>query len=139
MDAGIIILFAVVIVLGALLFALVTFGKRGGRALDVQRYRVRWLEIEQSLSRDSEPSLHMAILNADKLVDQALRELGYVGNTMGERIKATRGKLSHREELWAAHKLRNRIAHETGVRVGYNQARRALAGFKRTLKDLGAI
>lgn len=138
MDAGIIILFAIVIVLGVLLFALTTLGKRGGR-LDVEKYRVRWLEIEQSLVKGNETTYHMAILNADKLVDQALRELGYPGETMGERIKATRGKLSHRDELWTAHKLRNRIAHETEVRVSYNQARRALGGFKRTLKDLGAV
>lgn len=138
MDASIIILFAVVIVLGAVLFAIVTLGKRGGR-LDVEKYRVKWLEIEQSLVRNNEASCHMAILNADKLVDQALRDLGFPGDTMGDRLKATRGKLTHREELWAAHKLRNRIAHEPDVRVSYNQARRALSSFKRTLKDLGAI
>ncbi len=138
MDASIIILFAVVIVLGAVLFAIVTLGKRGGR-LDVEKYRVKWLEIEQSLVRNNEASCHMAILNADKLVDQALRDLGFPGETMGDRLKATRGKLTHREELWAAHKLRNRIAHEPDVRVSYNQARRALSSFKRTLKDLGAI
>jgi len=138
MDASIIILLAVIIVLGAVLFALVTLGKHGGR-LDVEKYRVKWLAIEQSLDRNDEMTCHLAVLNADKLVDQALRELGYPGETMGDRIKATRGKLSHRDELWSAHKLRNRIAHESDVRVNYNQARRALAGFKRTLKDLGAI
>ncbi len=138
MNASIIIIFAIVIVLGVLLFALITLGK-GGRALDVEKYRVQWLKIEQSLERGNETSYHMAIVDADKLVDQALRELGYSGQTMGDRIKATRGKLSHRDELWTAHKLRNRIVHETNVHVNYNQARRALGGFKRTLKDLGAI
>ncbi|MCA9334769.1 hypothetical protein KC953_01360 [Candidatus Saccharibacteria bacterium] len=138
MDAGIIILFAMVIVLGAVLFGIVTFSKRGGR-LDVEKYRVSWLEIEQSIVKGNEGSYHLAILNADKLVDQALKESGYVGQTMGDRIKSTRGKLSHRNDLWAAHKLRNRIAHETGVRVSYAQMRRALGGFKHTLKDLGAI
>lgn len=138
MDAGIIILFAVVIVLGAVLFALITLSKRGGR-LDVDKYRVNWLAIEQSIVKGDEGTYQLAILNADKLVDQALRERGYAGETMGERIKSTRGQLSHRNDLWAAHKLRNRIAHESGVRVNYTQARRALSGFKHTLKDLGAI
>jgi len=138
MDSSIIMLFAIVIVVGSALFALITINKRA-TTLDAERYRVKWLEIEQSIVRDNEASYHLAILNADKLVDHALRELGYKGQTTGDRIKATRGKLSHREELWTAHKLRNRIAHEPDVRVNYNQARRALGGFKQTLKDLGAI
>lgn len=138
MDPSIIILFAFVIVIAVVLFALMTFGKRGG-GLDVEKYRVRWLEIEQSLERDNEASYHMAILNADKLVDQALRDKGFRGQTMGDRLKSARGKLAHRNDLWMAHKLRNKIAHETDVRVNYNQARKALASFKATLKDLGAI
>ena len=138
MDASIIILFAIVLVLGVFLFMLTTLNKRGG-ALNVDKYRVQWLAIEQSVVKGSEPSYHLAILNADKLVDQALRERGYAGKTMGDRIKSTRGKLSDRDALWTSHKLRNRIAHEPDVRVNYDQARRALAGFKKTLKDLGAI
>lgn len=138
MDSGIILLFALVIVLGVLFFALMTIGKKG-RILDMEKYRVKWLEIEQSIIKDNEASYHLAILNADKLVDQALRERGFHGKTTGERLKATRGKLSNREEIWFAHKLRNRIAHEPDVRVNYNQVRRALGGFKRALKDLGAI
>lgn len=138
MDSSIILLFAIVIVVGAILFALITFGKRGGN-LDVEKYRVWWLDIEQSLNRDDPTTFHMAILDADKLVDHAMRERGFKGKTMGERLKATRGQLSDRDSIWFAHKLRNRIAHEPGVKINYNQARRALAGFKRALKDLGAI
>lgn len=139
MDSGIILLFSIVLVVGVILFALITFGKSRGGTLDVEKYRVRWLEIEQSIVKDNESTYHMAILNADKLVDQALKDRGFSGQTMGERLKSTRGKLSRREDLWAAHKLRNRIAHEENVRVNYNQMRRALSAFKHTLKDLGAI
>lgn len=138
MDSAIILLFAIVLVIGAILFAVITLGKRGG-TLDVEKYRIRWLEIEQSIKKDDEASYHLAVLNADKLVDQALRERGFRGNTMGDRLKATRGQLSDRDAIWFSHKLRNRIAHEPDVRVNYNQLRRALGGFKRALKDLGAI
>ena len=138
MDSGIILLFATVLVIGVILFAMITVGKRGSR-LDVEKYRVRWLDIEQSVVKDQDQSFQLAILNADKLVDQALRDKGYRGQTMAERLKATRGQLSHREELWSAHKLRNRIAHESDVRVIYNQTRRALNAYKHTLRDLGAI
>jgi transposase len=48
-------------------------------------------------------------------------------------------RFKDRNGLWTAHKLRNRIAHETDVVVGYNEARYALASYKKALKDLGAI
>lgn len=138
MDSGVIFLLAAVIIVGILLFAVVTLSKKGG-AFDVEKYRTRWMTIEQSLVKDNEPSYHMAILNADKLLDQALREAGVKGQTMGDRMKFARDKWSNRDAVWASHKMRNKIAHETDVRVSYDTARRALAGFKQGLKDLGAI
>ncbi len=139
MNASVIILFAAVIIIGVLLFAVITVTKKGTTALNVEKYRSRWLTIEQSLVRDNEPTYHVAVLNADKLLDQALRERGFKGQTMGDRMKFARETWSNRDAVWQAHKLRNQIAHETDIVVGYDQARRALAGFKRGLKDLGAI
>lgn len=138
MDSSVIIIFSFVIFLGILFFVLITFGKRGYK-LDVEKYRVSWMEIEQSIDKNNEASFHLAIINADKLVDQALKDRGVSGKTMGERLKSTRGQLTDRDAIWFSHKLRNRIAHEPSVNVTYQQARRALAGFKRALKDLGAI
>lgn len=138
MEGSLIFLFAAILIVGVLLFAVITFSKRGG-GLDVEKYRMRWLAVEQSLVRDNESSYHLAVLNADKLVDQALRDKGFRGQTMGERLKAAKDKLTRRNDIWEAHKLRNKIAHEPDVRVSYDQSRKALAGFKQALKDLGAI
>ena len=128
---------AAVLIVGALLFAVITMTKGGARGLDIDKYRSKWLEIEQNLTRDDAASHQLSVLHADKLLDQALRDKGVAGNTMGERMKAT--KWSNANAVWASHKLRNQIAHETDVRVDYGTARRALAGFKQGLKDIGAI
>ena len=138
MDGTLIVLFAAVLIIGVFLFAVITLGKKGS-ALDVEKYRSRWLAIEQSIGRDNAASYHMAIMNADKLVDQALKDKGFGGQTMGERLKTAKAALPHRDNIWNAHKLRNRIAHEADAKVSYDQARRALAQYKQTLKDLGAI
>jgi len=138
MDGTLIFLFAAIIIVGAILFALITLSKRGG-GVDVEKYRVRWMTVEQSLDRDNQASYHWAVLSADKLVDQALRDKGFKGQTMGERLKSAKDSLPHRDNIWAAHKLRNQIAHEPDMTVSYDQARRALAQFKQTLKDLGVI
>lgn len=140
MDNGsIIFFFAAILIVGALLFAFINFSRKGASHLDVDRYRSRWLAIEQSLTRDQPASSHMAILNADKLVDQALKERGFGGQTMGERMKTAKSIWSNRNAIWEAHKLRNQVAHEPDANISYESARTALAGFKQALKDLGAI
>ena len=128
---------AAVLIVGAILFAVITMTKGGRTHLDVDAYRSKWLAVEQKLTRDDTASHQLCILNADKLLDQALKEKGVAGATMGERMKAT--KWSNANAIWMAHKLRNQIAHEADVKVDYDAARRALASFKQGLKDIGAV
>lgn len=128
---------AAVLVVGAILFAIITMTRGTTKKLDVDKYRSRWLTIEQSLAHGNEASCQLAVLSADKLLDQAMKEQNTSGATMGERMKVTRW--SNANAVWASHKLRNQIAHEPDVQVTYDTARRALAGFKLGLKDIGAI
>lgn len=140
MDNGsLIFFFAAILIVAGLLFAVISLTKKGSAHLDVDKYRSKWLAIEQSLVRDQPASAHLAVLNADKLVDHALKERGIRGQTMGERMKSAKATWSNRNAIWEAHKLRNQIAHEPDASVSYDAARRALAGFKQALKDLGAI
>lgn len=134
---SIIFFFTAILIFGGLLFAVIALARKSPRGLDVEKYRSRWLAIEQQLKRDETHSYQMCVLNADKLLDQALVEKGVSGTTMGERMKQT--KWSNANVVWTAHKLRNQIAHEPDVRLDYDGARRALAAFKLALKDIGAI
>jgi hypothetical protein len=141
MDQSIIFVLAAVLILGVVLLAVIckVTIKSPGKHLNVEHYRVKCLAIEQQLKRDEPSSYQLSVLNADKLVDQALQESGAKGETMGERLKNTTTKFSDLNGLWTAHKLRNRIAHETDAVVGYDEARFALNCFRKALKDLGAI
>lgn len=132
---------AAILVIGALLFAFVSIFtvRKSARHLNIEQYHVKYLAIENQLKRDEPSSYHLVVLNADKLVDLAMRECGIRGETMGERLKNNSTKFSELNALWTAHKLRNRIAHESDVVVTYDEARYALSCFKKALKDLGAI
>ena len=135
----IILFFAAILIVGGLLFVFVSIAKNSPRELDVEKYRSRWLSIETSLSRNNEGSQTLCILNADKLLDQALRDRGIPGKTMAERMKSCQGKWTNGNGLWAAHKVRNRLAHETDATIDYDRAKQALVAYKQGLKDLGAI
>lgn len=139
MDGTLLAFIVGVLIVGIMLIVVISITHKSPAPLDVDKYRRKWMTIEQQVKRDNEASCHMAIMNADKLLDQALRERGVKGQTMGERMKAANDTWTNANAVWAAHKLRNQIAHESDVRVGYDETRRALAGFKQALKDMGAV
>lgn len=139
MDLTLIFFLAGIIIIGAALFALMSFGKKGTCHINVEQYRVKYLEIENQLDREKSTTFYMTVMNADKLLDQALKDMGTKGETMGDRMRNTSTRFKDREGIWKAHKLRNRIAHETDVVVQYPEASYALSCYKKALKDLGAI
>jgi len=138
-STTIIFFFAAIFIVGGLLFIFISMAKNSPRSLDVEKYRSRWMAIETALSRNNEGSFTLCVLNADKLLDQALRDRGVSGKTMAERMKSCQGKWTNGNGLWAAHKVRNRLAHETDAVIDYDRSKQALVAYKQGLKDLGAI
>lgn len=139
MDQNVLFLLASLFIVGGLLLVIITLTRRGPKQLNVDFYRSEWLKIETQLRRDEESSYQMVVLSADKLLDKALKERDFRGQTMGERMKSANKIWSHSYDVWAAHKLRNKIAHESDAKVSFDDARRALSRFKQALKDVGAV
>lgn len=137
-DTLLLWMFAGIIVLGAILLVAMAFLKRAPKNLDKEKFQADWLTIENSLD-ESQASLQMAILKADSLLDRALKERGFKGETMGERMGAAGRVFTKSDLVWAAHKLRNKIAHEEGPRLNSKLVKRVLASFKQALKDVGAL
>jgi len=55
----------------------------------------------------------LAIIEADIILDDVLKQQGYAGNSLGERLKSiSPNQLESLQDAWEAHKIRNRIAHE---------------------------
>lgn len=136
----IILMLVVIAFIGlVLLIVLTTTRGSGRRLLNQDLYRTAWLEIENNIIRDNSASYQFAILSADKLLDKALIETGVEGETMGERLKHSNKLFRNLNGVWTAHKLRNKIAHESGKRINRILARRMLNIYKNALKDLGAI
>ena len=128
-----------ILAIGILLVVVIMLSKKGPAPLDVEKYRMRWLAIEKQLNKSEPSSFQLCILNADKLLDQAMKDRGVKGTNMGERMKTAKDTWSNANAVWTAHKIRNKIAHETDVKISYEGARLALSAFKQALKDIGAI
>ena len=136
---SVVLFIAAVLIFGGLLFIVISLAKNSPRTIDQDKYRSRWMSIETKLKRDDQNTHIVCVLDADKLLDQALRDRGLSGKTMAERMKQCQGKWTNGNGVWAAHILRNRLAHETDVRIDYERARQALIAYKQGLKDMGAI
>ncbi len=139
MDGGVVtFIISVLIIAGLIFVAILLTGKRGYH-FNKEAYQSRFLSIENSLKKENPASFTVSIIEAAKLLDKAMMEMGIPGKTMGDRLKRSGSRFSDINAVWRAHKLRNAIAHESGFEVGYKQASNALASFKQALKDLGAV
>jgi hypothetical protein len=105
--------------------------------LNQEFYQKRWGELLARVKTNDGMSL--AVIDADKLVDDALKKKHFRGKTMGERLVAAQRNLSDNDAVWYAHKLRNRLVHEDNVRLTKRDVQKALSGFKQALRDLGAL
>lgn len=139
MNGTLIALIVAFIIVGILIYVAITLTQNRKHAFNREEYQADWLAINNSLKKESPDSANMVVVKADKLLDKALVETGIPGKTMGDRLKRLHGRLSNENAVWAAHKMRNQIAHETNFSASYDDARHALAAYKTALKDLGAI
>lgn len=138
MDSVVVIMFIGVLIIGVVLLTVIALTRKKPPGINQDEFRRKWLDVESNLKND-EASIHFAILNADKLLDAALKARGFKGTTMGERMKSARTTFRNNNAVWTAHKLRNQIAHEPDVQIKTQTAKYALGTFKTALKDLGAL
>lgn len=101
---------------------------------------VRWDEIEKHINSTREAEWKFAVIEADKLVEELLKGAGFSGDTMGDRlINIQPGQLTTLQNLWEAHKIRNRLVHDTNYFLRYTEAKRAVGLYEKTLKELQAL
>lgn len=132
------IFLAIVIVFGMVVLVLLNrFAPRRQPRLNQEYFRQQWATL---LARVKTPEgMILAVVDADKLLDEALKKHHFRGKTMGERLVSAQKAISDNDAVWYAHKLRNRLVHEPNVRLKKREAQTALAGFKQGLHDLGAL
>lgn len=100
----------------------------------------RWQEIMDHMGSVKEAQWKFAIIEADKLAEDALKKAGFPGDTLGERLALIQpGQLQNLEGLWEAHKIRNRVAHDLQYFLRYTEAKHAIAQYEGALRELGAL
>ena len=90
-------------------------------------------------SSDNPNDWRLAIIEADIILDDTLKKRGYVGKSLGERLKSiSNGQLESLNDAWEAHKVRNRIAHDGADFVLTKRiAEETISRYQRVLKEFG--
>lgn len=102
--------------------------------------KARWEEISRHLSSFREGEWKFAIVEADKLVNDVLKEAGFAGETIGEKLKAiTSEQLQSINELWDAHKLRNLVVHDSSFKIKHTEVRQAIEKYRKALRELHVL
>lgn len=99
----------------------------------------QWQDIMRHIDSTHEGEWKFAVIEADTIVDGVLKNY-FPGDTMGERLmNIDKTKLLSIDDLWEAHKTRNRLAHDLNYFLRHAEALRAVRLFESTLRELGAI
>lgn len=102
---------------------------------------VRWEGIQTRIAENNPEAWRLAIIEADILLDETLTNAGYVGKSIGEKLK-TANPLSFTtvQDAWEAHKVRNEIAHAGSDFVLTKRiAQETLVRFERVFSEFGVI
>jgi hypothetical protein len=88
----------------------------------------RWRMILDFITSNNPSDWRLAVIEADNILDELTKELGFVGDNLGERLR--NAPASHFKTLnnaWEAHKVRNKIAHEgMSYEMPYREAKKAI-------------
>ena len=98
---------------------------------------IAWERIRSLASSDDANERKMAMIGADSLLDKIFEMQGYAGENLGARLKQIeRSDLDSLNDLWEAHKVRNRIAHEASFILSREEALLAISRYEKVLKEL---
>ena len=101
----------------------------------------RWNYIRGLIESPQESDWRAAIIEADIMLDELLNKLGYVGDTIGDKLKgATVTNFSTLSDAWEAHKVRNDIAHEGSTyQLSPNVAYRTIGRYENVFQEFNEI
>ncbi len=99
-----------------------------------------WQKILSRLNKNDEANLRLALIEADNLFDDLLKQMRLPGESMADRLKyLDSSQISNIDEIWQAHKLRNTIVHNPEYPITRNEIEFGVRAYEKALKELEFI
>ncbi|MEW6617503.1 MAG: hypothetical protein AB1333_03765 [Patescibacteria group bacterium] len=101
----------------------------------------QWKKILTTVEAGGSDASLLAIIEADKLVDTALKNLKFEGEYIAERLERA-GKvmdLKTIDDVWRVHRIRNNLVHTPGFQISQSQVNDVLKVYEKFLKELNVL
>lgn len=106
---------------------------------DTEEFNKKWSGVLEKSQSTRVNDQKLSLIEADKMLDDVLKRMGYAGESMGERLKQLSGaQLPNIENVWEAHKIRNRIVHNSSYEPNKRDLDFAMRAYETALRDLKA-
>lgn len=129
----------IVIIIVLMVFAVAVYAalsRSGSGSNNIQNDIKNKLKTMPSSSTDNPHELKSILVEYDKLMDYYLKQKRFPGETMGERLKSARSSFDRDtyNKIWTAHKLRNTLVHEFGIKVDPKIIRNEIFNLRKVLE-----
>ena len=103
-------------------------------------YRARWFEILIKLESEDEKQLKLALIEADKLVDDILKDIGIKGKHLADKLSKIHPEgLESLNDLLEAHRTRNDLLSVPDFALSKEEITETLKLYENFLKEIGVI
>jgi hypothetical protein len=101
----------------------------------------KWERVITHLNSVNSADWRLAVIEADIMLDELLKTLGYIGESLGDRLKAVeKSDMLTLDNAWDAHRIRNQIAHQgADFPLSEREAKRAIALYESVFKEYKII
>ena len=101
----------------------------------------KWEKIQNDILSNNPSDWRLAIIEADTVLDEMVKTMGYKGADLGERLKSIEpSDFDTLNDAWEAHKVRNRIAHDgSAYPLTHDEAKRIIGLYERVFREFKFI
>ena len=133
MNSGLVI----AIVAGVTVLAIVLLLLIRRRRVNPNVFKEKWQDLQRFCS--GKETWPLAIISADKLLDEALKKKRVKGKSMGERLVAVQRILTDNDSVWFSHNLAKKLIDDSVSRLTQADVKKSLVGVRQALRDLGVM
>jgi len=106
----------------------------------LRRMTNTWNRTVKRLEKPSEAEYKLAVIEADSLLNDLLKSMGYAGKTLEDRLKGlTEASLPSINRILEAHQVRNNIVHDPDYKLTLDRTKEVMQIYEQSLKELEAI
>lgn len=102
--------------------------------------RERWQSIINKFHTGTPEASRLAIIEADALVDTALKNMRIEGEHLADRLSNLEDEdIKSMPKIWRAHRVRNDLVHTTGFVIAPQDAERTMQDYEAFLREINVI